>query len=158
MFGSALDNLYKEVMEEHPSELRRTVISSPALYGPLVMQPVAALPAMAVPLPQPAVAVPIPAAPVAVAAPPPVIEQRRDPVANNLYVDDRYMRAMLRNSDRNSSRESSPPPAPPPPPEPPRQPTAREIELHHELMCVGAGNKPGCGSWDGGKGQTLRGR
>jgi hypothetical protein len=36
------------------------------------------------------------------------------------------------------------PPAPPPDPEPP---SARDIERHQELMCVGAGNKAGCERW-----------
>jgi hypothetical protein len=158
-FGEALDNLYREVMEENPSQIRRTVVNQPAIYAPLVVQAMP-IPVAAAVMPAPPVAAPAVAMPVAVAAPPPVIQISHDRLASSLYVDDSYMRRMLAGERSRPARESSPPAAqaaPPPPPEPPRQPTARELQLHQELMCVGAGNKPGCGSWDGRRGGSLYG-
>lgn len=148
-FGDALDNLYREVLEDHPSQIRYTVISQPQLYAPLVIPALVALP-MPAPVAARAVAAPVAAAPV-------VVQTSTDRVANTIYVEDSYMRRS-RSYERSSPSTSSSPPPPPPPPEEKRQPTKWEIELHHELMCAGAGNKPGCGNWDGKRGGTLTSR
>ena len=149
VFGEAVDDLYKEVMEGHPSELRQIVIRKPELYATIE-----ALPAMAMPAPQAAQAAPVPLPAVAAAAPEPV-ELARDRVANYIYVDDRNMRSRSTGSERSPSQSSPPPP---PPPEQPHQQPAWLSHYHEALKCAGAGSKAGCGSWDGARGQTINGR
>jgi hypothetical protein len=146
MFGDALDNLYKEVMEDHPSQLRRTVISRPMLYASLIAQPALALAAVAAPAPAPALVTP------AQAEAAPVVQISKDRVVNSIRVEDSYVRWSVQ-----TNRTTYHPP-PPPTPEPVHQPTEREIQFRRELMCQGTSHKPGCGCWDGSRNCSLTGR
>jgi hypothetical protein len=143
-FGSALDDIFNEAMDEHPSVLRRTVIRNPALYAAIAAT---AMPAQALPM-------------AAVAAVPEAAEpheEASDRLADGIQVEDRYMISVSGRGGRAPSGESSPP-AVQLSPEPPSKP-AWQAELHEALKCQGV-NKPGCGTWDGrqGQGQSVTGR
>lgn len=144
--GEAFDHLYREVMAVHPSkpvarELRLTVSRAPVVYAPLMAAP------LALPVAAPAVPLAVPALPR-----PAVVETARDPVANTIYVEDSYTRFRPRDTETSRPREE-----PRREPEPKIEPPTKS-RFHDELMCVGAGNKPGCGSWDGRRGGNLHNR
>jgi len=163
--SNALDNLYSRVMIDNPSQplarrrMRYALAMDPTLYAPLA--PVAAAMPMA-PLPAVAQAIAIEPLPVAVAQQP--ILRVSDPVAQAIYLEDSYVRDSWSAPESSEPSTYVSPPQAPPEPEPP---TARELELHQELMCVGAGNKAGCerwttssepkaeGSWDGRSGTSV---
>jgi len=163
----ALDRLYDSTMADHPSRpithlrVREQLIAQPIQYAPLA--------ALAVPAP----AFPLAAAPAAPA--PAAVLRVSDPVARAIQSEDRFM--LYEDWEGPASRQpqtahvpiDTPPPAPPPePPAPSARDLERQRERHQELMCVGAGNKPGCerwtstthdakpeGSWDGRRGESI---
>lgn len=163
--SNALDDLHARVMSDNPSQpvvrrrMRYELAMNPTLYAPLA--PVAAAMPVA-PLPAVARAVAIEPMPVAVAQQP--ILRVSDPVAQAIYLEDSYVRDSWSAPESSEPSTYVSPPQAPPEPEPP---TARELELHQELMCVGAGNKAGCerwttssepkaeGSWDGRSGTSV---
>lgn len=141
----ALERMYKTVLEDHPPKpvlrqrVRRAIATRPELYVP--MSAMAAF-------------VPLPAAPAA-AMPVAIAPRFADPVAQIIGNETRYLQAddwAVDSSGEHTIRsppQSSPEPEPQPEPEPePEVRSAREQELHEELMCVGAGNKPGCERWN----------
>ncbi len=145
----ALEHMYDAVLADHPSKpvlrhrVRRAIATRPELYVP--MSAMAAF----VPL----TAVPLPAAPVAV-MPVAIAPRFADPVAQIIGNEARYLQANDWAVDSSGGTYRPPPQASPEPepqagPEPePEARSAREQELHEELMCVGAGNKPGCERWN----------
>jgi hypothetical protein len=161
--AQSLEALHAAVMADHPSapvarrRMRAAIATRPDLYVPLNA-------IVAMPVPAPVAAMP--------AAPAPRIA---DPVARVLHNEAQYLdvadwRVDVGGEDTYHPPPSDPDPVPVPEPEAPRQRTAREQALHEELMCVGAGNKPGCerwnissdpevrGSWDGRREGTLHDR
>lgn len=167
--SGTLERLYGQILADRPSKpvvrqrVRHAIATQPELYVP--MSAVAAL------VPLPVAAAP---APVAIVAAP----RAADPVALAILNEDRHLQSQdwvvdVSGDDGYHAPAPAEDVASPPTPEPepaPRQRTVREQELHDELMCVGAGNKPGCerwnissnpqveGNWDGRRGGTLRDR
>lgn len=143
--SNALDSLYSRVMDDHPSQpvMRRRVryelVANPAVFAPLAM-----------PAPPP----PIPAAAAAPAPAPAAPTPRSDPVAQIIYTEDSYVRGSWRTPE---SSEPTTYTAPPETPSEPEEPSAQQIELHEELGCVGAGNKPGCEKWNSSSGASVEG-
>lgn len=146
----ALEHMYDAVLADHPPKpvlrqrVRRAIATRPELYVP--MSAMAAF----VPLP----AAPLPAAPAA-AVPVAIAPRFADPVAQIIGNEARYLQAndwAVDSSGEGIYRpppQTSPEPEPQPEPEPePEARSAREQGLHEELMCVGAGNKPGCERWN----------
>lgn len=148
----ALERMYGAVLADHPPKpvlrqrVRRAIAIQPELYVPMS--------AMAAFAPQPAA--PLPAAPAA-AMPVAIAPRFADPVAQTIGNEARYLQAddwAVDSSGEDIYRPSpqpSPEPEPQPEPDPEPEPevrTAREQELHEELKCVGAGNKPGCERWN----------
>ena len=107
-FGRALDDLYREVMDQNPSapapvRMRRLILSAPQVYAPAAAHLVAAQ------------------APVAAAAAAPLpVARAPEPVLHTIGVEDRFIHI---SGGGTTARTPDPPqPQAPPPPEPPRRP------------------------------------
>jgi hypothetical protein len=136
--GGLLEGMYKEVLADHPPKpvlrqrVRRAIATRPELYVPML-----AVTAF----------VPMPVAP-AVAQSVAMVPHFTDPVAQVIGNEERYLQPNDWVVERGGADTYHPPPQPEPEPEPEQVPSDRDLELHKELMCVGAGNKPGCERWN----------